>query len=67
MSSVTLRTLLWKGLISAPPEFQGLTLHVLHHQEVGPVLVTNVVERANVRMRQLGNALWKLPTMSPAR
>jgi hypothetical protein len=37
------------------PRGQGLTLQVLHDQEVDAVLMANVVEHADVRMIQGGN------------
>ena len=36
---------------------QRLALDVLHDEIVGPVLVANVIERADVRVRQRGNRL----------
>ena len=37
------------------PVTQGLAFQVLHHQEVHALLLADVVQRANVRMRQLGD------------
>ena len=37
------------------PRVERLTLEVLHHQEVGPVLMADVVHRADVRMAQGGD------------
>ena len=40
---------------SRKPVREGLTLDVLHHQVVGPVLVPDVVQHTNVWMVQVGN------------
>ena len=37
------------------PGRQGLSLQVLHHQEVDAVLVADIVQRTNVRMIQRSN------------
>src|ERR1700722_1426984 len=39
------------------PLVQCLAFQVLHHQEVDPIVMANVVQRADVRMAQAGDGL----------
>ena len=46
------------GHLRAPtPLCEGVALQVLHHQEVDPVLLPDVVQGANVRVVQAGDGL----------
>jgi hypothetical protein len=42
---------------AAQPVGQGLPFQVLHHQEIGALLVADVIQRADVRMVERGNGL----------
>ncbi len=47
--------LLYRERSSLEAVGQRLSLHVLHHEEVGAVVFADVVQRADVRMRETGD------------
>ena len=50
------------------PRLQAFAFEVLHHQKIDSVLLPNVIERADVRMREDGNdARLVKETLSPFR
>ena len=51
----TLQRLLQRHRPFLQPRFQSLALDILHNQVVGPILATDVVQHANVRMIQRRN------------